>query len=77
MRISQGMVLHQLARVVAEMLSFSCEPMTTAVSPGCVWGTLVMSTTVWSMVMRPRTGQRLPWRRMWAFGLADRGKPSA
>ena len=46
------------ASSAAEISSFSCRPSSTTSSPAATAGTPVTSTTIWSMVIRPRTGQR-------------------
>jgi hypothetical protein len=48
----------------------------TASSPLATVPTSVMSTIVWSMVTRPRTGQRTPLMRTLARLLTERGMPS-
>lgn len=58
------MVSAWAASSVAVMVSLPSEPSRMAVSPGAGgearWETSAM---IWSMVMRPRMGQRWPWMR--------------
>ena len=72
------MVPHRAATSSARISAPPSRPMRVTTSPGAAWGTLVTSTSSWSMHIRPAMGQRTPRTSTsppaWA---SIRGRPSA